>query len=190
LSSGAYLQVGGSFSPDGQFLAYYEVNPTTQRDIGVLRLSDRKSQIFLRTRFNERSPQFSPDGRWLAYASDESGRSEIYVQPYAGPGGKWQISTEGGAEPLWNRNGRELFYRHGDKMMAVEITTQPRFTVGTPQMLFEGRYAASVMVPSYDVSADGQRFLMLKPDEQAAGQINIVQNWFAELERRVSAGTK
>ena len=77
----------------------------------MLRLSDRKAQPFLRTPFNETAPRFSPDGRWLAYISDESGRFEIYVQPYPGPGGKWQISTEGGTEPVWNPNGRELFYR-------------------------------------------------------------------------------
>jgi eukaryotic-like serine/threonine-protein kinase len=83
-------------------------------------MGDRKAQPFLRTPFNESAPQFSPDGRWLAYVSDESGRYEIYVQLYLGPGGKWQISTEGGTEPVWNRNLRELFYRSGDKMMAVD----------------------------------------------------------------------
>ena len=96
-----------SWSPDGQLLAFVEINPTTGYDIWVLRLGDRKAQPFLRTPFNEGAPRFSPDGRWLAYVSDESGRYEIYVQPYPGPGGKWQISTEGGTEPLWNRNGRE-----------------------------------------------------------------------------------
>ena len=93
-------------------------------------------------RFNESAPQFSPDGHWLAYVSDESGRYETYVQPYPGPGGKRQISTDGGTEPVWNRNGRELFYRSGNKMMAVDITTQPGFAAGKPRMLFEGPYAA------------------------------------------------
>ena len=106
----------------------------------MLRMSDRKAQPFLRTPFNEAAPRFSPDGRWLAYISDESGRYEIYVQPYPGPGGKWQISTEGGTEPVWNPNGRELFYRNGDKMMAVDIATQPGFSAGKPRMLFEGQY--------------------------------------------------
>ena len=194
LTTSEYVHIPGSWSPDGQLLAFVEVNSTTGADIWVLRMSDRKTQPFLRTPFNEQAPQFSPDGRWLAYASDESGRYEIYVQPYPGTGGKWQISTEGGTEPLWNRNGRELFYRSGNKMMAVEITMQPSFSAGTPKMLFEGHYQLlSLSTPNYDVSPDGQRFLMLKPSEQAeAGptQINVVLNWFEELKRRVPAGTK
>ena len=125
LTTSEYLQAPMSWSRDGQLLAFIEVNPTTQRDIWVIRMGDpsagsgqvRKAQPFLRTRFDEAEPKFSPDGRWLAYISDESGRYEIYVQPYPGPGGKWQISTEGGTEPVWNPNGRELFYRSGDKMM-------------------------------------------------------------------------
>ena len=119
MTAGEYTQVPNSWSPDGQLLAFVEINPTTGLDIWVLRMGDRKAQPFLRTQFNESAPQFSPDGRWLVYTSNESGRTEVYVQPYPGPGGKWQISTEGGTEPVWNRNGRELFYRTGDKMMAV-----------------------------------------------------------------------
>jgi Tol biopolymer transport system component/predicted Ser/Thr protein kinase len=202
LSASEFTQVPFSWSPDGQLLAFFEVNPTTQRDIWVLRLGDppaspgqvRKAQPFLRTPFDEAVPRFSPDGRWLAYTSDESGRYEIYVQPYPGPGGKWQISTEGGTEPAWNPNGRELFYRSNDKMMAVDIATQPGFAAGTPRMLFEGRYeVAPVPSANYDVSSDGQRFLMIKPSEQAQAartQINVVLNWFEELKRRVPAGTK
>jgi hypothetical protein len=182
-----------SWSPDGQLLAFIEVNPTTGIDILMLRLSDRKVQPFIRTPFNEGAARFSPDGHWLAYISDESGRNEIYVQPYPGPGGKWQISTEGGTEPVWNRNGRELFYRNGNKMMAVDIATQPSFAAGKPRMLFEGPYTlAPGQTPNYDVSPDGQRFLMLKPVEQAAGptQINVVLNWFEELKQKVPAGKK
>jgi Tol biopolymer transport system component/predicted Ser/Thr protein kinase len=190
LTTSKYIHIPGSWSPDGQLLAFAEVNSTTGFDIWVLRLGDRKAQPFLRTPFNEQAPQFSPDGRWLAYYSNESGRSEVYVQPYPGPGGKWQISTEGGKEPLWNRNGRELFYRSGNKMMAVEITTQPSFSAGTPKTLFEGQYqSVNQSSPNYDVSVDGQRFLMLKPIEQAA-QINVVLNWFEELKQKVPTGKK
>jgi Tol biopolymer transport system component len=171
-----------------------EVSPTTGIDIWVLRLGDRKAQPFLQTPFNEGAPRFSPDGRWLAYTSDESGRYEVYVQPYPGPGGKWLISTEGGTEPVWNRNGRELFYRAGDKMMAVDIATQPGFSAGNPRMLFDGPYALSPAAPpNYDVSPDGQRFLMLKPVEQAGAaptQINVVLNWTEELKRLVPTGGK
>ena len=189
LTTSEYVHVPHSWSPDGQLLAFIEYTPTTGYDIWLLRMGDHKAQPFLRTPFNESVPRFSPDGRWLAYISDESGRYEIYVQPYPGPGGKWQISTEGGTEPAWNPNGRELFYRSGDKMMAVDITTQPGFAAGKPRMLFEGRYRPTpVTSPNYDVSSDGQRFLMLKPSEQAQAaptQINVVLNWFEELKRRV-----
>jgi Tol biopolymer transport system component len=183
-----------SWSPHGQMLTFVDLNPATGRDIWVLRVTDRKAQPFLRTPFNETAPQFSPDGRWLAYVSDESGRDEIYVQPYPGPGGKWQISTEGGTEPVWNPNGRELFYRSGDKMMAVEIAAQPSFAAGKPRMLFEGPYEPSaVTFPNYDVSPDGQRFLMVKANEAreaASTQINVVLNWFEELKQKVPAGKK
>jgi len=160
-----------------------------------LRLSDHQVKPFLQTRFQEGGAQFSPDGRWLAYASNESGRPEIYLQPYPGPGGKTQISTDGGTEPAWNRNGRELFYRSGDRMMAVEVTAEPSLVVGRPRMLFEGRYGSSqfpFIGTAYDPSPDGQRFLMVKESDQvtSATQINVVLNWFEELKRRVPAGTK
>jgi len=181
--------VATSWSPEGQLLAFHWLGQTTQRDIWVLALSDRKVQPFLRTPFTEGAATFSPDGRWLAYVSNETGRPEIYVQPYPGPGGKWQISIDGGTEPSWSRSGRELFYRSGNKMMAVETTTQPSFSAGKPRMLFEGQYLATVFPNSlsaaYDVSADGQRFLMVKQGEQVPSQINVVQNWFHELKQRV-----
>jgi Tol biopolymer transport system component len=189
------VQIPRSWSPDGQLLAFDEINPKTQYDIWVLRMSDRKAQPFLQTLFSEGGARFSPDGRWLAYVSNESGRPEVYVQPYPGPGGKWQISTEGGTEPAWNRNGKELFYRAGNKMMAVDVTTQPSFSAGKPHMLFEGPYFSSdwpLISTAYDVSADGQRFLMVKATEQAssATQINVVLNWFEELKQKVPTGEK
>jgi eukaryotic-like serine/threonine-protein kinase len=197
LTKGEVTQRADSWSPDswssdGQLLAFTELDPAAGRDIWVLRRSDRTTQPFLKTPANESSPRFSPDGRWLAYVSDESGRYEIYVQPYPGPGGKRQISTEGGTEPLWNRNGREVFFRGGNKMMAVEVTTLPSFTVGSPRMLFDvaqympptGPY--SYPFPNYDVSPDGQRFLMITKESKP--QINVVVNWLEELNRRVSSG--
>jgi len=192
LTTSDHVNIPSSWSPDGRMLAYSELGTPDGYDIWVLRLSDRKTQPFLKTKFNEAAAQFSPDGNWVAYASDESGRNEIYVQPYPGPGGKWQISTVGGREPLWNRNGRELFYRNGNKMMAVEIALKPSFSAGTPKMLFEGQYQSlpGMSTPNYDVSPDGQRFLMLRADQQdiSARQINVVLNWFEELKRRAPAG--
>jgi Tol biopolymer transport system component len=202
LTTSEYLNAPMSWSPDGRLLNFIGIDPTTGVDIWVLRMGDppagsgqvRKAQLFLQTPFNENTSRFSPDGRWMAYISDESGRNEVYVQPYPGPGGKWQISTEGGTEPVWNPSGRELFYRSGDKMMAVDIVTQPGFVAGRPRMLFEKRYeAAPAPIVNYDVSPDGQRFLMIKPvdqEEAAPTQINVVLNWFEELKRRAPVGAK
>jgi eukaryotic-like serine/threonine-protein kinase len=217
LTISEHIQGADSWSPDGQLLAFTELDPATKRDIWVLRLSDpshssgqapsasslrdsgqagqvRKPQPFLRTPSDESAARFSPDGRWLAYVSDESGRYEIYVQPYPGPGGKWQISTEGGTEPVWNPNGRELFYRNGGRMMVVDITTRPSFAVGRPRMLFEGGQYMPPAGPypypfaNYDVSPDGQRFLMVTRESKP--QINVVLNWFEELKQKVPAGKK
>jgi Tol biopolymer transport system component len=180
-------QIASSWSPDGQTLAFEQTNPGTGYDLFVYRLGDRKVQTFLQTRFNEIAPRFSPDGRWLAYASDESGRNEVYVQPYPGPGGKWQISTEGGTEPVWARNG-ELFYRNGDKMMAVATNTKANFSADTPKVLFEGHYATYNTMPAYDVTPDGQRFLLAKTAEQGPQEISVVLNWTEELKQKAPAG--
>ncbi|HEX9597672.1 MAG TPA: hypothetical protein VF982_12385, partial [Anaerolineales bacterium] len=110
---------------------------------------------------------------------------EVYVQPFPGPGRRWQISTEGGTAPIWARSGRELFYRNGEQLMAVDITSQPSFSAARPRLLFEGQYR--IFRTDYDVSPDGQRFLMLDPIErpQPATQINVVLNWFEELKQKV-----
>jgi serine/threonine-protein kinase len=130
---------------------------------------------------------FSPDGHWVTYRSNESGRQEIYVQPYPATGAKWQISTEGGEEAVWGPSGRELFYRTEDRMMVVDITTEPTFAQGKPKLLFEGDYLRYGPRAFYDVSPDGQRFLMIKLGEQALAvtQIHVVLNWFEELKRLV-----
>ena len=135
--------------------------------------------------------RLSPDGHWIAYASNETGRLEIYVQPFPSLEGKWQISTDGGGHPVWARNGQELFYRNGDKMMVVEVSTQPVWSAGVPETLFEGQFSGNLGGlggnTMYDVAPDGQRFVMIKVSEEqeAVGQINIVLNWFEELKRLV-----
>src|SRR5262249_22305576 len=178
----------GSFTPDAQGLIVYALG-TNGEDIFTLPL-DRKASLtpFLRTPASEKAPALSPDGRWIAYCSDEAGRDEIYVQPYPGPGGKIQVSTEGGAEPVWARSGRELFYRQGDKMMAVEVTTHPSFSASTPRVLFEGRFTRGHRGhTNYDVSPDGSRFLMIQGQESGASPIHVVLDWSAELSSRAPA---
>jgi Tol biopolymer transport system component len=192
LGTSEFTDTPSSISADGKLVALTEIRPETGYDIDILQVSDHKMSPFLRTRFFEGAPQFSPDGRWMVYVSDESGRLEIYVQPFPGPGGKWQVSTDGGTEPTWNRNGREIFYRSGNKMMAVDVTTQPSFSAGKPHALFEAEYMPTpASFPNYDVSADGQKFLVLKPNQPAgvaSTQINVVLNWTEELKRRVPVG--
>ena len=182
--------VPGSWTPDGQVLAFTQDFAT--RNTWILPISDGKPRPFAPTTAYETAPKFSPDGHWIAYVSRESGRDQIYVRPYPGPGGKWQISSDGGTEPVWNRNGRELFYRNGNKMIAVSVTTDQTFSAGKPAVLFEGAYTPTPLsFPDYDVSPDGQRFLMLKAADQgqAPPQINVVLNWLDDLKRRTPAAT-
>jgi Tol biopolymer transport system component len=182
-----YNQIPTSWSPDGEVLAFTETHPTTGEDILLLELGgERQVRPYLRTPSDESEASFSPNGRWVAYTSDETGRHEVYVQPFPGPGGKWQISTEGGAEPLWAPNGQELFYRNGEKMMAVAVETETGFTADKARVLFEGRYVSRgpLGLPQYCISSDSQRFLMIQEEEQMAPtQLHAVVNWFDELER-------
>ena len=178
-----------SWSSDGRTLIYQDAAPTTGQDIWMLPIDgDRQPRPLLQTPASEVDARLSPDGRWLAYASDESGRHEVYVMPLKGSGGKWQMSADGGREPIWAHNGRELFYRSGEKMMAVEVITQPTFQASTSRLLFQGSYERTATIsPEYDVTADGQRFLMVQPLEQRSPstEFNVVLNWFEELKRLV-----
>ncbi|HLE81646.1 MAG TPA: hypothetical protein VJA25_10170, partial [Dehalococcoidia bacterium] len=186
LTSGDHLQTPLSWSPDGQVLLYTDNDPVTRADIWLLSLEgERKAQPFIQTPYSEFAAGFSPDGHWLAYESDESGRPEIYVQPFPGPGRKWTLSTEGGGSPFWAQNG-ELFYVSGNNLMAVDIQTQAAFRAGKPRLLF--RVSPSLQAGgsfTFDVTPDGQRFLMVKLSELdlPATQLTIVQNWDEELKR-------
>ena len=147
---------------------------------------------FLSTPANEGLPQLSPDGRFLAYQSDESGRNEIYVQPFPNGAGKWQVSGNGGGQIRWSSDGSELFYAEGSTLMAVSVSTEQGFTLGQPQMLFASPDLALATGGgrSYDVSADGQRFVMGASvqegddGEAAPTSIRIVQNWYEEFRDR------
>jgi serine/threonine-protein kinase len=193
-------QSAASWSPDGRVVAFNQVSPDTSGDVYVLEMdAERKPRPLVQTKFNEGSPRFSPDGRYLAYASNESGRMEVFVTPYPGPGAKIQISTDGGADPAWRGNGGELYYRNGDRMMVVGVTTQPSFRADKPRVLWEGRYnhglnsscgAPGPSSSNYDVTADGQRFLMVAEGEQdvPATRIHVVLNWTEELKKPRPAG--
>jgi len=194
------LEIPYSWSLDGGRLAYVRLPPTTEAEIRLLQTGGSQSSpselgapVFLKTRTADGGPAFSPNGRFIAYASqDETGRREIYVRPASsGAAGRWRMSTDGGNEPQWNPNGRELFYRSGRVMMAVEVTTEGGFAAGKPRALFEGPYLQAFggyVRPNYDVSRDGQRFLMLEPVERPApppAEIDVVLNWSEELKRGV-----
>ena len=186
LSTNMERQEPSSWSPDG-LLAYRQTTGGADGDIWILPLDgERKPREFLVTQFFETTPRFSPDGRWIAFMSNQSGRFEIYVKPYPGPGGMMQISTDGGVGPHWALNGRELFYRNQnpERMMAVSIQTEPTFKAGKPRLLFEGAYAIGSGGRSFDIDSEG-RLLMIKEEEQTANQINVVLNWFEELKRLV-----
>ena len=187
-----------SWSRNG-LLAFARLAPAAAAELCVLRLDDGSTMrsgatapVFTRTRAADGAPQLSPDGRWMAYASEESGRREIYVQAFPGPGGRSQVSSDGGNEPLWRASGSELFYRSGDRMMAVDISTDGEFLAGKPRQLFQGSYVLAgggYARAQYDVSPDGQRFLMLKAVEQKSNpltQIHVVLNWSDELSRRLA----
>jgi Tol biopolymer transport system component len=191
------LQSPSDWTPDGKAVAFSQRSlGESGQDIYVLSVEDRerKPVPFSQTKFAEGSPKFSPDGRWIAYTSNESGRNEIYVQAYPGPGPKIQVSTDGGMDSVWKRNGGELYYRSGEKMMAVSVTTHPAFRASVPRLLWEGRYAlgtsSSCGAPgptssNYDVTPDGQRFLMIQDTEREVypREIHVVLNWTEELKK-------
>jgi eukaryotic-like serine/threonine-protein kinase len=200
LTTSPNLDYAAAWSPTDHALAYVETHAATGNDIMIMSLADRRPRQLVATRFADAYPDFSPDGRWLAYAStDEKGESDVYVQPYPGPGPRQQVSARGGTAPTWSHDGRELFYTTTQttggqaaltKMMVVPVTLRPTFTAGTPRELFEGRYGATAGIRAYDVSADGRRFLMVQQKERpavAAAEMILVQNWLDELKARVPA---
>jgi Tol biopolymer transport system component len=178
------------YFPDGKSLLYDARDPATKQDLWVLPLSgDMKPIPFLRTTFNEGQGQVSPDGRWIAYTSDESGTWEVYVQPFPPTGGKWQISTGGGAEPRWGRDRKELFFIGGNrKLMAAAVDTRgPGLEVGGPTPLFDmgilGPLAARTASQKYyAVTSDGQRFLVKSGiEETSSSPMTVILNWTSAL---------
>ena len=173
-------QFAAAWSDDGRMLAYVELHPETGSDVWVLPVGGEPSP-FLTSSSAEGQPAFSPDGRSMAYVSDESGRDEVYVQAFPEGGAKRTVSTNGGHGALWSPDGRRLFYFSGDQFLAVDITDE---SIGDAVPLFRGPYGVgSVMATEYDLHPDGQRILIAA--DSGPDEIRIVQNWFSELERLV-----
>jgi Tol biopolymer transport system component len=178
-----------AWSPVARHLAFVEWHPQNMRDIWIYSDAGHpQTESLVATPFDEFAPRFSPDGRWLAYVSNESGRYEVYVQPYPERHGRWLISVGGGTEPLWATNGQALFYRNGNDMMEVSVRTEPTFAVEPPTVVFTKAFKTGVYSTlSYDISADGQRFLMIERNlEMIPNHLNVVLNWGEELRQRVS----
>jgi eukaryotic-like serine/threonine-protein kinase len=173
------------WSPDGRYLAYYRTDPQRRNDVWVLPLfGDRKPYALIQTEFNEWQPQFSPDGKWIAYVSDESGMSQVYVQAFPMQSGKVPVSIGGGMQPRWRRDGKELFYLAPDrKLMAVTVKSSTTFEVDSPRPLFQTMLDPTTFRQAYEVSADGNRFLMNTPIETASQPLTVVLNWPALLKK-------
>lgn len=180
ITSSDYDDYLGDWSPNGHSLVYGEWNPGTGSDLWTVEVGGKSPpKPFTKTGFAQKQPAFSPDGRWLAFVSDESGQNEVYVQPFPGPGPKQQVSTGGGEEPAWSHSGQEIFYRLGGRMMAVPVHENGGFTADRPRLLFEGLFHYNI-TPSrtYDVAPDGRFLMVAEPDlAYAARQVNIVLNW-------------
>jgi serine/threonine-protein kinase len=187
-----------SWTPDGRTIVGVERKENNYDIVLVDVAGTHQKTPLLHSKADENYPDISPDGRWIAYVSNESGRSEVYAQPFPNLGSRHQISIDGGTAPAWSRDGRELFYTTTaptpggqaslTRMMAVAVTAVPSFVASPPRVLFEGRYGATAIVRPYDVTADGQRFLMVKQKDRApafVSQMILVQNWLEELKARV-----
>ena len=197
LTTSDHPQTPGSWTPDGATLAFVESDLETGMDILTLDLKSRRTTPFLNSRAAEAGPEFSPDGRWLAYTSDETGRLEVYVRPFPGPGGKWLISQEGGREPVWARSGKQLYYRSldGKEVWAVDVQTGAGFAASKPRRLLQLTEAMITGYPNrtWDVSPDGQRFLMVKLEDirlTPVTELVLVVNWVEDLKRLAPAGKK
>jgi serine/threonine-protein kinase len=203
LTTSTQFQRPNAVSPDGTRLVIEQQMPAAGFDLMLLPLNGpRRVDPLLQTPFDERNAAISPDSRWMAYESNESGRSEIYVRPFPNVAdGRYQISTSGGRTPVWSPDGRDLFFVNAGTVVAVSVTLTPSFSAGNPtklfdarSMLLDGRFIAAGTQRTYDVSPDGQRFLMIKENagsgegDAPPASLVVVQNWFEELKAKLPAG--
>jgi hypothetical protein len=198
--------VAYTWSADGRSLIFMEAMDLSNSDIWALSLDgEPNARPLMAESYNEQSPAISPDGRWIAYSSNESGQFEVYVRPFPNvDDGKWLISIRGGEGPIWAPDGRELYYdAYPGQMMVVTIETGPAFAAGNPEVLFRGEYVvvsdSGPDISPYDISPDGRRFLMIKEDKEAQEvaepvetppitELIVVENWDEVLKRLVPTG--
>ena len=198
MTEGPNSQRPSAISPDGNWLVVSEAAADTRHDLVLFSLEDesRTAETLLQTRFEERNAEISPDGNWLAYESNPSDRFEVYVRAFPDTErGLQQVSTDGGRMPRWSPDGRELFYwGPGGRMMAVQVEADASLSLGAPSVLFRGPYYegdSESIARTFDLSPDGERFLMIKgvdesgTEDASPRRINVVVNWFQELEERV-----
>ena len=174
----------GSLTPDGRTLVLLRIGPETGGDLFTTPAEGGDLAPILSSNAYEGGPQVSPDGKWLLYVSNETGRMEIYLRPFGGGDRKWPVSGDGGLHPLWSRDGRRIFYRSAQRMMAVDFSAVPDVRLGAPVMLFDHRYAfgPNLTVPNYSLSADGREFLMVRDDANGR-HLTLILNWLQNLGR-------
>ena len=192
LGTPGIFAIPSSVSPDGRHIAYMRIDPksTTNVDIWALPMfpdksGDQKPFPVVATNFSDVTPSFSPDGKWLAYANDETGRREVYIQPFPSGAGRWQVSTAGGGRPNWRKDGKELFFFSPEQqVMAVDVTQKgASLQLGTPHALFKASTANSVIGP-YTVSADGKKFVMnTVPLQSVTEPLTLITNWPVDLKQ-------
>jgi dipeptidyl aminopeptidase/acylaminoacyl peptidase len=196
VTQAAHIQEPSAWTPDGKVLVFVENGLRSQVDIWAVDVSgsDPQPTAVIQTAHSETHPTFSPDGRWLAYTSDDSGRLEVYVQRYPGPGRRLRVSINGGSSPAWRGDGKELYYLEphpptGNRVIAVRLHVDgEEISAGVPRALFEGEFVVMSGRRSYDVTADGKRFLMvrvLEPPPEPPTELILVNNWFRELRQLV-----
>jgi Tol biopolymer transport system component len=190
LTQGEHHRYLSDWSRDGAWLAFTEFHPNTGADVWAVGLdATRAARPIVRTPSSEKEAVFAPDGRWIAYASDESGEFEVYIQPFPGPGARTRVSTGGGEEPAWSDDGAELYYRHGRQLVGVPIRTTSDLRLGSASVLFEGSYHDNVAPSrSYDVTPDGRFLMVTEPvGDDLPKELHVVVGWADELKRRVPA---
>jgi Tol biopolymer transport system component len=176
----------GVFTPDGGSIVFRTDTPDSNRDVFRLSLSGEREPVPLLTGVNDdKHPRVSPDGRLLAYTSNETGREEVYLRALSGRAARVRVSTGGGGAPLWSPEGRQLYYRIGAAVMVANVTASPALAITRRDTVFTGRFTTSPWHQNYDVTPDGKSFVMLRPVEEQQ-QLVMVLNWIEDLRRRLT----